>query len=259
MGSFVFKAVSYLNYFAKRKDEHSIHSPFVFNLYNHVVKDNRQFYSFGAIEKARKELLDDEHEIEKIDFGASGKNGKRKISTLAKNSKSPEYCRILFRLTDYFGCKKIIEIGTSLGISGSYLYMANKKSQFFTLEGCPNTAKVAKETFGKLKLDKATILIGEFDLNFENSLKTLGNIDLIFFDGNHTLEATIKYFNIALNYIHNDSVFVFDDIYWSEEMSLAWNEIKNHSKVKITIDLFEIGLVFFREEQMEKQHYVLKI
>jgi predicted O-methyltransferase YrrM len=137
--------------------------------------------------------------------------------------------------------------------------MANKKSQFFTLEGCPNTAKVAKETFGKLKLNKATILIGEFDLNFENSLKTLGNIDLIFFDGNHTLEATIKYFNLALNYIHNDSVFVFDDIYWSEEMSLAWNEIKNHSKVKITIDLFEIGIVFFREEQKEKQHYVLKI
>jgi predicted O-methyltransferase YrrM len=259
MGSFVFKAVSYLNYLAKRKDEHSIHSPFVFNLYNHVLKDNRQFYSFGAIEKARKELLDDEHEIEKIDFGASGKNGKRKISTLAKNSKSAEYGRILFRLTDYFGCKKIIEIGTSLGISGSYINMANKKAHFLTLEGCPNTTKVAKETFEKLELKKATILIGEFDFNFENSLKKLSNVDLIFFDGNHTFEATTKYFKLALDYIHNDSVFVFDDIYWSEEMSLAWNEIKNHSKVKITIDLFEIGIVFFREEQMEKQHYVLKI
>jgi len=259
MGSFVFKAVSYLNYFAKRRDEHSIHSPFVFNLYNHVIKDNRQFYSFGAIEKARKELLDNEHEIEKIDFGASGKNGKRKISTLAKNSKSAEYGRILFRLTDYFGCKKIIEIGTSLGISGSYINMANKKAHFLTLEGCPNTATVAKETFGKLKLNNATILTGEFDFNFENSLKKLSNVDLIFFDGNHTFEATIKYFKLALDYIHNDSVFVFDDIYWSEEMSLAWNEIKNHSKVKITIDLFEIGIVFFREEQKEKQHYVLKI
>jgi predicted O-methyltransferase YrrM len=259
MGSFVFKALSYFKYLIKRKDEHSIHSPFVFNFYNHVIKNTRQFYSFNEIEKIRKELLDNNQEIEKIDFGASGKNGKRKISDLAKNSKAPEYGRILFRLTDFFNCNNVIEIGTSLGISGSYIKMANKKSNFYTLEGCPNTARIARENFDKLKLNNVKINIGEFNYSLENLLKKLNTIDLIFFDGNHTFEATIKYFNLAIDYIHNDSVFVFDDIYWSKEMSMAWNEIKNHPKVKITIDLFELGIVFFREQQKEKQHYTLKI
>jgi len=259
MSSFVFKAISYLKYFAKRKDEHSLHSPFVFDFYNHVIKDDRQFYSFKEIENLRKILLDDESEIDKIDFGASGKGGKRKISLIAKNSKAPEFGRILFRLTDFFGCKKIIEIGTSLGISGSYIKLANVNSDFYSLEGCPNTAAIAKKTFETLKLNNVNILIGEFDFSFENILKKLDKIDLVFFDGNHTREATLKYFNQALNHIHNETIFVFDDIYWSKEMSSAWNEIKNHSKVKITIDLFEIGIVFFREQQKEKQHYILKI
>jgi predicted O-methyltransferase YrrM len=258
MGSFVFKAVSYINYLVKRKDEHSLHSPFVFNLYNHVIKDNRQFYSFHEIESLRKKLLDDDSEIEKLDFGASRKSGKRKISELAKNSKAPKFGRILFRLTDFFECKKNVEIGTSLGISGSYINMAKKESDFYTLEGCPNTAALAKQNFNRLKLNSIKLLIGEFDANFVGVLKKLEKVDLVFFDGNHTQAATLKYFHLALDYIHNESVFVFDDIYWSKDMSDAWNEIKNHPKVKITIDLFEMGIVFFREQQKEKQHYILK-
>ena len=259
MGSIVFKVVSYLKYFFKSKDEHSLHSPFLYNFYNHVIKNDRQFYAFTEIEKLRIDLLEDSTEIDKIDFGASRKSGLRKVSSIAKNSKATEYGRILFRLIDFLEISKIIEIGTSLGVSGSYIKMANKNSDFFTLEGCSNTAAIAKKNFDYLSLKKVSILVGEFDINFYNVLKELNTVDLVFFDGNHTREATLKYFYLALNHIHNETVFVFDDIYWSKEMSLAWNEIKNHSKVKITIDLFEIGIVFFRKQQNEKQHYILKL
>lgn len=257
MGSILFKTFSFLKYLKNAKDEHSIHSPFIFNFYNNVILDSKQHYFFKLAEHQRQLLLRDNRTIDKKDFGASKKNGNILLSKLVKNSKDPKYCRILFRLIDYFNFNNSIELGTSVGISGSYIYAAKKKAKFFSLEGCPNTAAIAKETFRTLGLDSEKILIGEFDTNFEKTLASLQTVDFVFFDGNHQKKATIDYFNKALKYINNNSVFVFDDIYWSKDMSDAWKEIKNHPSVKITIDLFEIGIVFFRKEQV-KQHFILK-
>jgi predicted O-methyltransferase YrrM len=82
-------------------------------------------------------------------------------------------------------------------------------------------------------------------------------LDLVFFDGNHRYQPTMNYFNLCLKKANENSVFVFDDIYWSNEMTKAWEEIKNHKDVTVTIDLFSVGLVFFRTQQA-KQHFILK-
>ena len=71
------------------------------------------------------------------------------------------------------------------------------------------------------------------------------------------LKNTLEYFNLCLKKIHNETVFVFDDIHWSEEMEEAWNEIKNHSKVRVSVDLFRMGLIFFRKE-LSYENYVIK-
>jgi predicted O-methyltransferase YrrM len=81
-------------------------------------------------------------------------------------------------------------------------------------------------------------------------------VDFVFFDGNHQKQPTINYFEICLQKAHEKSVFVFDDIHWSEEMEQAWAYIKNHPKVTVTIDLFWIGIVFFRTEQV-KEHFII--
>ena len=82
--------------------------------------------------------------------------------------------------------------------------------------------------------------------------------NLIYFDGNHQRDATIHYFEKLLPLAYNDSVFIFDDIHWSKEMEEAWEQIKSHPRVRVSIDTFYWGLVFFRKEQ-EKEHFTIRL
>jgi predicted O-methyltransferase YrrM len=96
---------------------------------------------------------------------------------------------------------------------------------------------------------------------FSAYLKTfdfrLSTFDLIYFDGNHSKKATLDYFEMLLPTINNQSVWIFDDIHWSKDMEEAWEIIKTHSKVTVTIDTFQWGMVFFRYEQ-PKEHFVIR-
>jgi len=83
-------------------------------------------------------------------------------------------------------------------------------------------------------------------------LDELTTVDLLYLDGNHTYAATKDYFTMALEKKNNASVFIFDDIYWSKGMTEAWNEIKKHPSVTLSIDTFYFGMVFFKEEIKEK-------
>jgi len=82
-------------------------------------------------------------------------------------------------------------------------------------------------------------------------------IDLVYFDGNHQKEPTLNYFHTCLQKAHKNSLFIFDDIHWSDGMEEAWEQIKKHDRVHLTIDLFQFGIVFF-EKEMPKQHFILK-
>ena len=81
---------------------------------------------------------------------------------------------------------------------------------------------------------------------------------MVYFDGNHQKAATLEYFQHCLQFVNNESFFIFDDIHWSKEMESAWEEIKKHPKVKVTIDTFQWGIVFFRKEQ-EKEHFIIRV
>ena len=96
------------------------------------------------------------------------------------------------------------------------------------------------------------------DFNTEIKKCSSNKYDLIFFDGNHQKEATLNYFETLLETAHNDSVFIFDDIYWSKNMTDAWETIKNHQKITVTIDTFFWGFVFFRKEQL-KEHFTIRV
>ena len=126
-----------------------------------------------------------------------------------------------------------------------------------TIEGCSETSRIASQMFHKYKLSNIQLKVGLF----EDILPDLVQeciFDLIFIDGNHTKSATLKYFNLCLDAIHNNSVVILDDIHWSVEMEEAWEEIKKHAKVTVTIDTFQWGIVFFRKEQM-KEHFTIRV
>jgi predicted O-methyltransferase YrrM len=254
-------AFRYLTYLLKAKDEHSLHSPFLFDLYNSVIEPGAEFYSFKEIEAARNSLLHSEQTIEVTDLGAGSRiliSNFRKVSDIAKHAVKPEkYGRLLFRLVNHFKTGTIVELGTSLGITTSYLASANSGNQVITFEGCSNISSLAKGTFTSLGLKNIKQIGGDFDVTLPEQLANLDTVDFVYIDGNHRKEPTLNYFNQLLDKAHNDTVLIVDDIHWSGGMEAAWNEIKLNKEVSITIDLFHLGIVFLRKEQV-KQHFVLK-
>mgnify|MGYP003668059994 CR=1 FL=1 len=209
----------------------------------------------------RKDLLSNSNFIEITDYGTGSKifnSDSRRISKIAKHAGiSIKRGKLLFNLTEYFEPKNILEIGTSLGISTSILSIAAPEATITTLEGCKTTASIAEQQFKKYNFQNIDLKIETFEVSLPEILKG-EKFDLIYFDGNHAKEATLNYFNQSLESVHNNSVLIFDDIHWSKGMEEAWDEIKNHESVKVTIDTFQWGFVFFRKEQ-EKEHFTIRV
>jgi predicted O-methyltransferase YrrM len=243
-----------------RKRGHGIHSPFVYDFVKEVIDSKDQYYIFQNIESLRAKLLLTEQKIPVTDLGAGSRttnNANRSIQSIAKSALKPKkQAQLLFRVANYFQPQKSIELGTSFGLSSLYLSQYNTKNQLYTIEGCPNIAKVAQLNFEKLKIKNIHSLIGDFSDQLPAILKKLQTVDLIYFDGNHTEEATLKYFETCIPYIHNETIFIFDDIYWSKGMTAAWKKIKADNRVKVTVDTYYYGFVFFRKEQPKEDFTV---
>lgn len=250
---------AFLHFYWSVDTKYTVHSPFVFDFIENVLEDHRLYYAYHEVETVRKRLLSQHEEIEVTDYGAGSKftnAPKRPIQQIAKTAlSSPSFCRLMFRIVNYYKPKHILEMGTSLGISTAYIKMGALNAQLITLEGCPNIAKSAKGVFQRLKLQDIQQEVGPFSETLDSALKELKQVDFVFFDGNHRLAPTLTYFDKALAYANEDTIFVFDDIYWSEEMHSAWEQLKARPEVTASIDLFYMGLLFFRKDFKIKQHF----
>lgn len=257
-------AVKYLQYYlsANNGKGHGTHSPFVFEFIVNVLNNKKDYYAYADIEQVRENLKYDGRTIEIKDLGAGSRKRKTDITTvseIAKTSLKPKkYAQLLFRITDYYQPKIIIELGTSLGITTAYLASANEKAKVVTFEGISGIASVARENFRHLQIENIEVVEGNFDETLHSEVSRLRRIDLAFLDGNHQKDATINYFHRILPFTDENSILVFDDIHWSREMEQAWDEIVSDSAVTLSIDLFFIGLVFFRKQQKAKQHFKIR-
>lgn len=241
---------------------HGVHSPFVFAFIKFVMNDKKHYHIYDKAEALRNELLNNDLEIDVEDFGAGSsviKTKKRKIKDIAASSlKAKKYSRLLFRMVQYYGAEQVLELGTSFGITTVYLASAGNKPVVITMEGSLAIAGIAQRNFDRLEREDIRLIPGDFDQTLPGFLSTSPKIDLVFLDGNHRKEPTLKYFSELLRSSHENTIMVFDDIHWSREMEEAWQEIKQHASVTLTIDLFFIGIVFFREEFKVKQHFTIR-
>ena len=257
----LFLIYNYFVYLFKSTNEHGVHSPFVYDLLTTVIYNKTDYYVYKEIELLREKLKHSTETVSCIDLGAgSHKSGSstRTVKQLLHYSVKPaKYSQLLFRLANHFQPETVLELGTSLGITAAYIAKANSKSNFITIEGCPEIAAIAKRNLSELNFTNVQMMVGNFDTLLPDIIEKTKPIDFVFFDGNHRKAATLNYFNQCLKKINEGSVFVFDDIYWSAEMKEAWQEIKSNDKVTVTIDLFFMGIVFFRKEQ-NKEHFILR-
>lgn len=254
---------SYIKHYLRAGNAHAIHSPFVYDLYTQAIcPKGREEGEFQPIEMLRKRLLKNKDEIEILDLGAGSrrnKSNRRKISEIARNAEKPaRFGELFFRLTRYFQPHTVLELGTSLGLTTAYFAKAAPDSAVITMEGCPETARLAAKNFEELGINSVEIAVGNIDETLPDVLHTQQKtMDLVFFDANHRLKPTLRYFEEVLPYASDSTVFIFDDIYWSGEMTQAWEQIKAHPQVRVTVDLFWVGLVFFRKEQA-KENFMLR-
>ncbi len=254
----LFQIKSYLNHWLNAVDEHSIHSPFFFELYNKVIKPSTVLTGFEEIEKTRAQLLQNKSEVSVSDLGAQSKhfkNSKRTIAQVAATSLSPEkIAQFIYRLLSYLDGKQIVELGTSMGITT--LYMAKKENVFVnTFEGNPSMVNIALTNFEYFETKNINLIEGNINDTLQEFLQTPMKIDFVLMDANHRYQPTLHYFHLLTKRMADKGVIVVDDIYNSEEMGRVWQKLKTHDLVYGSIDLFRCGILFF-DTALNKQHYV---
>ena len=241
---------------------HGIHSPFVYDFITHILKDKKEYPSYFKIESIRKTLLHRDGSIPVEDKGAGSsviKTSNRKISQIASSSlKNKKIAQLLYRIVQYFKPANIVELGTSFGITTSYLASANPEASIITMEGSKEIANIAKETFSNAGCQHINLKIGDFKDTLPKIIENIPSIDFAFIDGNHSKIPTLDYFQRLLAKADKSSIFIFDDIHWSPDMEEAWKNIQGDPRVTMTIDLFFIGIVFFDSAFKAKQHFVIR-
>ncbi|MDN3492450.1 O-methyltransferase [Winogradskyella bathintestinalis] len=256
----MYQIISYIKFLIRSTNQHGVHSPFVYNFVTKCLYDKSKLDEDQKLDQYRTNLLNSDTILNVEDLGEGSKifdTKQRNVSQMAKTSSSSKTnSKLLYRIAKYFDFKNTLELGTSLGMGTYALALANSEAKITTIEGCSITS-----TFAKSKLDNMQITNVQFLIsNFSEAIPKLkeDSFDFIFFDGHHNKEATIKYFETLLPKTHNETVFVFDDIYWSKGMTEAWEYIKSHNAVTVSIDCFYLGLVFFRKEQV-KEHFTIRV
>jgi predicted O-methyltransferase YrrM len=253
----LFRLRKFVEYQVRAKTKYYLHSPFIYQFYLNVLEGEPD-ENILLVRKLRQELRASSASVKIIDYG-TGTSCSRKISDLERNVAVREkYGTLLYRLVKNFAPRSILELGTSMGISSAYMALASPDSQIVSLEGSPYFVPVARQNHEFLGIKNVEFIIGDFSDALESSFQKVKNADLIFFDGNHRKDSTLKYFHSCLEHASENSIFVFDDIYHSREMSEGWEEIQLHPSVTLTVDIFQFGICFFRKEKLAKENFVLR-
>ena len=236
----------YLKHRLTAKSRHGTHSPFVYKLTDEVIYDFSSNKIYDEVEEKRKKLL---HDV---------KNNSNIVSQGSKNKVKPTHlAQLIFRLAANQQPNHIIEVGTGLGITTAYLSRAKPQADILTIESNAEVAKIAHQNFIDFGLKNIELQVGNFNELLPKAIAATEKLDLVSINGKHTKETILNLFNWCLPKIHEGSLLIFDDIYWSQEMKEAWTTIKNHPEVTVTVDLFWMGLVYFRKGQA-KEHFKIK-
>lgn len=252
------RLVQFLRYYLRAGNRHDLHSPFMYQLNEAVFRNDKQEEVHHEIERVRSMLLCRKDIVPSEDYGAGSRSGvqsQRKLSEIVRNSsKSPHYARLLFRLTRYLKPGMMLELGTAAGISALYQCKGNPAGKMVTLEGNRTLAKVASEV---LEGQKAEVIAGNFDDTLSEVIAQNRPFDYFFIDGNHRKEPVLKYFNQVFPALAEEALIVVDDINWSDEMQAAWNELKSDPRIQVSVDLFQLGLLFIRPG-LSKQDFTIR-
>lgn len=251
----------YVKFYCKASNGkgHGMHSPFVYQFIKEVLNDKKNYPAYAQWGQWRKGLLSNKEIVLLYEMGAGSREGNKKqrtVSSLVKlSSKPPRIAKLLYRIANYYQPGCILELGTSLGLSTAFFSMANPSATVYTIEGMPSLASRASSQLSSWGLKNCQVHQGPFDEVLPLLLETIPVPVMVYVDGNHRKEPTLRYCNWLLEKVSPNCIIIFDDIHWSAEMEEAWELIKADGRVRCTIDLFHLGIVLLREEFREPRHF----
>lgn len=248
------KVLAYIKFLHHSKNRHGVHSPFVYDFIENVLNP---IYIDREIENERKKLLKNNTTLFLKDYG-QGYDRETSIAKIASASlKKPKEAQILSKIASHYSMQKVIELGTSFGISSAYLSKSTPSIHVSTIEGSKEVLDVAKSVWSNLNIQSIHSINSDFDSVIDELLNPFEANTLYFLDGNHRFKPSMKYFQLIKEKCHESSILILDDIHWSPGMEKAWNEIIALKEVTLSIDLFELGIVFFKK-RLKKEHFILR-
>jgi predicted O-methyltransferase YrrM len=254
----VFRIFSFFKFILRSKGLHRVHSPFVFTLYQDLIRKGKHYPDFDKLANVRRALVQNNTRIQRAGVGASAKPKEETIAHIANRIlSSPHWCEAFYRIAREMNPTCIVELGTGLGVSTLYWAKAAPAAQVHTFEGDAALAAVSRTLVEEQIASNVMLHEGLFAETLPRFLASNPRIDIAFIDGDHTYEATLNNFSLLLPYLHENSLVIFDDIYWSRGMERAWKEIKALHQVNQSIDFYRLGMVFFRSSQA-RQQFILR-
>ena len=241
---------------------HGVHSPFVYHVVRHVITGRHRDATLrNAANTYKEKLLDDRTEITVPSIGAIVRQPRqRKEREIAQQTATSEkYGRLLARLAADMKPNGILELGTSLGVSTAYMALARPNTKIITIEGVEQIADIARRHLHEAGFKNVSVLCGDIDATLDEAINALpeARVEMAFIDANHCYDATMRYFRALAARRADRCLLVFDDIFWSDEMTRAWREITADPDVMTTIELPRMGLAFFRRG-CSKEHYAVR-
>ncbi len=214
--------LSYLRQ-AKHHGGHGVHSPFAFDLILNILEEKNPYYHYATIENQRKILA------------------KKNIPLQKK-----KYDQAAFRVANAAHPASIIEIGNSAGITSAYLAAANKKTPYFLLQNSDNQLSFLPE--------KINLIKGNFEETLPKTLSHLTEVGCVYFHTEQSGEKTISLFEQCLPKASKECVFIFEGIHASEPTEAIWKDITQKEEVRVSLDMYGLGLVYINPT-LQKQDY----
>ncbi|MBC7450192.1 MAG: class I SAM-dependent methyltransferase [Cytophagales bacterium] len=256
----LYRLFQFIKHYISGGNEHSIHSPFVYGIYTRIIQ-NHGLPVYEIVDQHYFELIENEHFIENINPGAgtSMVSAKKiRVKQLARDSiKQLPWRQLICRLTHERDPKVIIELGTSFGVTTAYLALTCPDAKVYTFEANPVLAQLARTLFQESGIHNIEIIEGNIDHTLVPFLRSIGKVDVAYIDANHRFRPSIRYAEHLMDHVHEKSLLILDDLYWSYEMTKAWKGLCHKKKVTASIDLWQIGLMYFRKEQV-KENFKLR-
>ncbi len=254
------QVLKFLKHFYIAKNRYGVHSPYVYKLLTNCIYDKTRYPEYKIWEAYRKQLMSSHQFLEVKDAGAGSKvfhSAKRSVSDMARLAgSSKRKARLLFRLARYLQAENILELGTHLGLGTMALALAGKDFKVTTIDADENLMFFAREQFKNYGIDNVQWMPGFFD-EVLPELTSNKKYDLIFLDGNHRGDATLKYVEMLKSAMHDETVLVLDDIHWSGDMEQAWKKLIRDDFFHVSADLFFVGLLVPRPFQ-QKEHFIIR-